>query len=181
MKSGKWSGQMFSLSNFWEFDPLEACSLGPLFRKSVSIYARSAPVTYITLVAMVMTSSQICPNSVWKTWPRGWIINSKVWKTAVVYIRDQCSNSVTDNTLNSNYQLTKQNGLVCSLGLKLLIYIVWLEYFISGLRSYWDFRETGSPQNIITVSFPYFKNINLDTSNIFCSHSQWNTFTPSLM
>ena len=24
--------------------PLEACSLGPLFRKSVSIYARSAPV-----------------------------------------------------------------------------------------------------------------------------------------
>ena len=80
MKSGKWSGQMFSFSNFWEFDalllptsppppmnqkpgkanfrelvskkipggacpraPLEACSLGPLFRKSVSIYARSAP------------------------------------------------------------------------------------------------------------------------------------------
>ena len=74
MKSGKWSGQMFSFSSFWEFDalpppmnqkpgkanfrelvskkipgdacpraPLEACSLGPLFRKSVSIYARSAP------------------------------------------------------------------------------------------------------------------------------------------
>ena len=73
MKSGKWSGQMFSFSSFWEFDvllpppptppmnqkpgkanfrelvskkipgdacpraPLEACSLGPLFRKSVSI------------------------------------------------------------------------------------------------------------------------------------------------
>ena len=65
MKSGKWSGQMFSFSNFWEFDALpnqkprkanfrelvskiiqggacpratlEACSLGPLFRKSVSI------------------------------------------------------------------------------------------------------------------------------------------------
>ena len=62
---------MFSLSNFWEFDaplmnqkpgkanfrelvskkipggacpraPLEACSLGPSFRKSVSIYPRSA-------------------------------------------------------------------------------------------------------------------------------------------
>ena len=73
MKSGKWSGQMFSFSNFWKFDasppmnqkpgkanfrklvskkipggacpraPLEACSLGPLFRKSVSIYPRSAP------------------------------------------------------------------------------------------------------------------------------------------
>ena len=63
---------MFSFSNFWEFDapsmnqkpgkgnfrelvskkipggacpraPLEACSLGPSFRKSVSIYPRSAP------------------------------------------------------------------------------------------------------------------------------------------
>ena len=72
LKSGKWSGQMFSFSNFWEFDapsmnqkpgkgnfrelvskkipggacsraPLEACSLGPSFRKSVSIYPRSAP------------------------------------------------------------------------------------------------------------------------------------------
>ena len=65
---------MFSFSNFWEFDapsmnqkpgklnfkelvskkifggaclraPLEACSLGPSFRKLVSIYPRSAPVT----------------------------------------------------------------------------------------------------------------------------------------
>ena len=73
MKSEKWSGQMFSFSNFREFDapsmnqkpgkgnlrelvskkisggacpraPLEACSLGPSFRKSVSIYPRSAPV-----------------------------------------------------------------------------------------------------------------------------------------
>ena len=46
MKSGKWSGQMFSFSNFWEFDallPPPACSLGPLFRKSISIYPRSAP------------------------------------------------------------------------------------------------------------------------------------------
>ena len=72
LKSGKWSGQMFSFSNFWEFDapsmnqkpgkgnfralvskkiprgacpraPLEACSLVPSFRKSVSIYPRSAP------------------------------------------------------------------------------------------------------------------------------------------
>ena len=72
LKSGKWSGQMFSFSNFWEFDapsmnqkpgkgnfrelvskkipggacpwaPLEACSLGPSFRKSVSIYPRSTP------------------------------------------------------------------------------------------------------------------------------------------
>ena len=80
MKSGKWSGQMFSFSNFWKFDasppmnqkpgkanfrelvskkipggacpraPLEACSLGPLFRKSVSIYPRSAPVRPILTV-----------------------------------------------------------------------------------------------------------------------------------
>ena len=86
MKSGKWSGQMFSFSSFWEFDallsppsplpmnqkpgkanfrelvskkipggacpraPLEACSLGPLFRKSVSIYPRSAPVRPILTV-----------------------------------------------------------------------------------------------------------------------------------
>ena len=71
-KSGKWSGQMFSFSNFRALDapsmnqkpgkgnfrelkskkmprgvcpqgPLEACSLGPLFRKSVSIYPRSTP------------------------------------------------------------------------------------------------------------------------------------------
>ena len=91
-------------------------------------------------------------GSVWKTWPRGWIINSKVWKTAVVYIRDQGSNSFTDNTLNSNYQLTKQDGLVCSQGPMFLIYIAWLEYLISGLKSYWDFRETGSPQNISLIS-----------------------------
>ena len=82
MKSGKWSGQMFSFSNFWEFDalppsppmnqkpgkanfrelvskkipggacpraPLEACSLGPLFRRSVSIYPRSAPANHLSL------------------------------------------------------------------------------------------------------------------------------------
>ena len=77
MKLGKWSGQMFSFSNFWKFvasplppvnqkpgkakfrelvskkipggacprTPLEALSLGPSFRKSVSIYPRSAPET----------------------------------------------------------------------------------------------------------------------------------------
>ena len=76
LKSGKWSGQMFSISNFQALDtpsvnqktgegnlrelkskkipggasggacpraPLEACSLGPSFRKSVSIYPRSKP------------------------------------------------------------------------------------------------------------------------------------------
>ena len=70
---------MFSFSNFWEFDapsmnqkpekgnfkelvsktipggacpraPLEACSLGPSFRKLVSIYPRSAPVRPILTV-----------------------------------------------------------------------------------------------------------------------------------
>ena len=56
LKSGKWSGQMFSFSSFRALDrnrgkgtfacpraSLEACSLGPSFRKSVSIYPRSAP------------------------------------------------------------------------------------------------------------------------------------------
>ena len=89
MKSGKWSGQMFSFSNFWEFDalppppmnqkpgkanfrklvskkipgdacprsPLEACSLGPLFRKSVSIYARSAPEELFLTIIITITIS----------------------------------------------------------------------------------------------------------------------------
>ena len=64
LKSGKWSGQIFFFlqfpsircplnesetgkGNFRELKskkiPLEACSLGPSFRKSVSIYPRSAP------------------------------------------------------------------------------------------------------------------------------------------
>ena len=55
LKSGKWSVQMFSFSSFRALDrnrgkgtfacpraSLEACSLGPSFRKSVSIYPRSA-------------------------------------------------------------------------------------------------------------------------------------------
>ena len=75
---------MFSFSNFWEFDapsmnqkpekgnfkelvsktipggacpraPLEACSLGPSFRKLVSIYSRSAPVI-ITLETSEMSA-----------------------------------------------------------------------------------------------------------------------------
>ena len=116
------------------------------------------------------------PKSCLKYLAQGLNNQFKSLKTAVAYIRDEGSNSFTDNTLNSSYQLTKQNGLVCSLGPTLLICIVWLEYLISRLRSYWDFRETVRPR-----IFPYFKNINLDTSNIFCSHSQWNTFTPSLM
>ena len=65
LKSGKWSRQMFSFCNFRALEapsmnqkpgkgnfrelkskkiPLEACSLGPSFRKSVNIYPRSAPV-----------------------------------------------------------------------------------------------------------------------------------------
>ena len=77
---------MFSFSNFWEFDappmnqkpgkanfrelvskkipggacpraPLEACSLGPSFRKSVSIYPRSAPG--FSMIVPVMAISNL--------------------------------------------------------------------------------------------------------------------------
>ena len=84
---------MFSLSNFWEFDaplmnqkpgkanfrelvskkipggacpraPLEACSLGPSFRKSVSIYPRSAPASdRMNAIAVRKTHSMCLSNS----------------------------------------------------------------------------------------------------------------------
>ena len=37
--------------------PLEACSLGPLFRKSVSIYARSAPEELFLTIIITITIS----------------------------------------------------------------------------------------------------------------------------
>ena len=37
----------------------------------------------------------------------------------------------------------KQNGVVCVVGLALLLFIFRFEYLISGPKSYQDFRETG--------------------------------------
>ena len=42
-----------------------------------------------------------------------------------------------------NYQLMKQNGVVCLPGPALLFFIFPFQYLISDPKSYRDFRETG--------------------------------------